>query len=131
MENYPFDVTPVMLKYELTSFQVTPPKEQKRNPFKVRMNVYNLRTTHGSDGRVDSIAKLVSYKSTADKLPEYDIDLSHTCVWFESENKLVERTGKHQVLPNNGRPDSIVPRPRFCALYGPAAQPSVSSHSFT
>ena len=95
MENYPFDVTPVMLKYELTSFQVTPPKEQKRNPFKVRMNVYNLRTTHGSDGRVDSIAKLVSYKSTADKLPEYDIDLSHTCVWFESENKLVERTGKY------------------------------------
>ena len=92
---YPFDVTPVTLKYELTSFQVKPPAESKSKAFKVRMNVYNHRTIHGSDGRVESIGKLVSFKTTADKLPEYNIDLSHTCVWFESENKLVERTGKY------------------------------------
>ena len=91
---YPFDVTPITLKYELTSFQVKPPRGSISKPFKCRMNVYNMRTLHGSDGKVESIGKFVSFKATADKLPEYDIDLSHTQVWFESENKLVERTGK-------------------------------------
>ena len=58
MENYPFDVTPVMLKYELTSFQVTPPKEQKRNPF-IPKNRTDARRLAPSSQRDAARAELV------------------------------------------------------------------------
>lgn len=84
---FPFELMPVRMKFELTSFQV----EDGDEHYKVRHDIHNRRGF--------ALEQIVSLKSDADKLPEYDIAINRTTVSFEPEVKKTKKDGEVKYYP--------------------------------